>query len=379
MSTDDRLHDFILSVYDAGLGRVPWIDVAGGLVELLGMHGATILLEANDRQAIVSSAMIGYDDVPFENILTEYREYYHALNPQALFHMANPSALVYYDGCDPVYTPENYPDFTKWERDRIGIRHHLTGYCRPSDRLTYGFAFSGSTRTGPVSSRQLELFELAMQHIRRGVDLAYQLGTLQERLVRAEGLLDGSPALPQRALATLDGDGRPVLVNAAMEAIVRAGDGISLGRSGLALQFRSDHQRFMALVAAAIGCLDGRAGGSGNMAVARPSGKRPYVVRVSPIPRSEPRLAAPGAVVLVIVVDPDAEVEVPAALLSASFDLTPHEARVAAAMARGDTIDMIAERHGVAAETVRSQLKTVFAKTGTRRQAELVALLARLR
>lgn len=64
------------------------------------------------------------------------------------------------------------------------------------------------------------------------------------------------------------------------------------------------------------------------------------------------------------------------ALIQGLFDLTAAEARVASGVAEGLSLDQIAERHGVALGTVRTQVKSVFAKTGSSRQSQLAALLA---
>jgi DNA-binding CsgD family transcriptional regulator len=66
-----------------------------------------------------------------------------------------------------------------------------------------------------------------------------------------------------------------------------------------------------------------------------------------------------------------------AAAMRAIYGLTGAEARLTAALCRGETLDEAAEAFGVRKVTVRSQLQSILAKTGTRRQAELVALLAR--
>jgi DNA-binding CsgD family transcriptional regulator len=60
------------------------------------------------------------------------------------------------------------------------------------------------------------------------------------------------------------------------------------------------------------------------------------------------------------------------------FDLTPAEARLAQGITRGDTLEEIAISLGIKMPTARTQLAAVFAKTGTRRQAKLVAILTRL-
>jgi DNA-binding CsgD family transcriptional regulator len=66
----------------------------------------------------------------------------------------------------------------------------------------------------------------------------------------------------------------------------------------------------------------------------------------------------------------------PAALQN-FFNLTPGEVQIAQSII-GETVEEIAERLGVKLPTARTQLASVFAKTGTRRQAQLVALLVRV-
>jgi DNA-binding CsgD family transcriptional regulator len=66
-------------------------------------------------------------------------------------------------------------------------------------------------------------------------------------------------------------------------------------------------------------------------------------------------------------------------LLRIAFGLTASEARLAARLASGVGINGAATFLGVNRETARSQLKAIFAKTNTHRQAELVGLIARLR
>jgi DNA-binding CsgD family transcriptional regulator len=65
-------------------------------------------------------------------------------------------------------------------------------------------------------------------------------------------------------------------------------------------------------------------------------------------------------------------------ILQDVFSLTKAEARLAGRLACGETIEDIAEEHGVSISTARVQLKSIFTKTGASRQAELVSLLTRL-
>src|ERR1700720_632819 len=65
----------------------------------------------------------------------------------------------------------------------------------------------------------------------------------------------------------------------------------------------------------------------------------------------------------------------PAAILAKTFRLTPSEAKLAGVIARGASPGIAARELKISRETARNQLKSVFAKTNTHRQSELVALL----
>ena len=57
------------------------------------------------------------------------------------------------------------------------------------------------------------------------------------------------------------------------------------------------------------------------------------------------------------------------------FGLTPSEGQLAVHLATGETLRMASSTLGITYETARTQLKTVFAKTRTNRQTELVVVI----
>jgi DNA-binding CsgD family transcriptional regulator len=81
-----------------------------------------------------------------------------------------------------------------------------------------------------------------------------------------------------------------------------------------------------------------------------------------------------GLSLAVVVATPVGEVgPVDMRVLSGLFDLTPAEARLARMLATGASVETAAVTLGLSVQTVRTYLKRVMAKTGTRRQAELAA------
>jgi DNA-binding CsgD family transcriptional regulator len=81
---------------------------------------------------------------------------------------------------------------------------------------------------------------------------------------------------------------------------------------------------------------------------------------------------------VLMLVDPEDCPEPSDAILQQVFGTTKAEARIANRLLCGESLQEIAETTGVSIGTVRSQMKALFVKTETHRQAELVALLTRL-
>lgn len=84
----------------------------------------------------------------------------------------------------------------------------------------------------------------------------------------------------------------------------------------------------------------------------------------------------PGAPALALFLAvPERLGHVPETLLMDLFGLTPTEARVAAALANGVRKVDVAEELGVSQTTIAFHMRNLFEKTGTNRQADLVALV----
>jgi DNA-binding CsgD family transcriptional regulator len=65
-------------------------------------------------------------------------------------------------------------------------------------------------------------------------------------------------------------------------------------------------------------------------------------------------------------------------VLQRLFELTPAEARLAVAICAGKTLAEVGDETSLSNATLRTQLSSIFNKTQTRRQPELVSLLARV-
>ena len=102
--------------------------------------------------------------------------------------------------------------------------------------------------------------------------------------------------------------------------------------------------------------------------------QRGLVVHAAPLANG----AASGPHTALILIDLDEVPRPRAEALQTLFGLTSAEARLAVEVASGKSLEEVAKVVGRKVATARKQLASVFMKTRTNRQGELVALLARL-
>jgi DNA-binding CsgD family transcriptional regulator len=83
-------------------------------------------------------------------------------------------------------------------------------------------------------------------------------------------------------------------------------------------------------------------------------------------------------VVMLLFYHPASAPAIDSGLLYAVFGLTPAECRIATLLAEGLSLKQIAQVQGTQHETVRKQLRSIYQKTETNRQPELIRLLLHL-
>lgn len=96
------------------------------------------------------------------------------------------------------------------------------------------------------------------------------------------------------------------------------------------------------------------------------------VAVVSPLRDAEVEIEQGLTGALVTLIDPERPVVVKAGIVAAIYNLTKAEARVAELLLQGATNSEIAERIGVSAETIKSQISAVLAKTGCRSRVAFI-------
>ncbi|TCT03874.1 helix-turn-helix transcriptional regulator [Aquabacter spiritensis] len=225
---------------------------------------------------------------------------------------------------------------------------------------------------GLYSPQDVAVLAALAPHIARALTLATALADAR-RLAD-----DFSGALERIAMGvvTLDGRGKVRTMNPLARQMM--GDGLTVVHGTVHATLRADDARLQAAIKAALpgdDLLPAR-----GFLVHRAEGRPPYHVEVAPL---RPRLDTleqvafgdGGAMLLIRRLDPTRK---SVAHYLAAMGLTPAEIRLAEALGQGARLRTAAELLGIAYETARTHLRSIFNKLDVRRQSELVALVTRL-
>jgi DNA-binding CsgD family transcriptional regulator len=184
------------------------------------------------------------------------------------------------------------------------------------------------------------------------------------------------------AAIVLDAAGRVVLMNRTAEILLQRTDGLRLGSDG---QLRAvDEARTRALDTAIRQCAAMAFAGNAaarpaqidSIALPRDIGPAPLRAMLSPLPFPADATGSDGerGTVLLLIIDSADWQRMPVTWLARQFGLTPAEERLTEAIVNGVTLAEAAGQLGIRLSTARSRLKIIQAKTGCRRQVDLVRL-----
>jgi DNA-binding CsgD family transcriptional regulator len=157
--------------------------------------------------------------------------------------------------------------------------------------------------------------------------------------------------------------------------LLTAGDGLSSRGNTLRADLADETARLEKLLSDALD-RNGRHGASATLSITRPSGAPPLNIVIVPLHVKTERIAEQGPIAAIFVTDPDMPLDNSnLQQLRDLYGLTPGEARFAASLLQGKSVEEAAAAMGITVNTARAYLKRIYQKTGVRRQPELMRLL----
>ena len=253
---------------------------------------------------------------------------------------------------------------------RFGVEHGLFGVAENSASCWASVSLYRNSSCPTFEQRELEIVRFLAPHMQRAFKLHLQFSELKARSGALETTFDALPI----GIILLGSKGEVVLMNRSAMASVSERDGLLATRDGLRAECLSESALLEKTIHQAVATLNGKGLSAGGTVMISRRARPPLRVQISPIRNSALQTSQRIAAVA-FVNDPLRTHRPTQEVLRMLYGLTPAECRVALLLGDGHASRKIANMVGVTDNTVRSQIKSIFSKTGVRRQGELIRLL----
>lgn len=364
----DDYDELVGMVYEASVESTQWDEPFGLLLKLI--DGAGFHLLGWDSQTQTS---------PFSAVSDSWRDFiggYHQgwgkLDPHMRATTADPVGkwLVSHQQFDARFVSRDsyYQDFLMPN----GVRHLLGTSLVRGSGIDVVCAVGRPVGVAPFSDDAIALVRRFTPHLQRAVKLHIRTADLRQRVAIGEMALQAMDS----GVVALNANGEVVFANQFAEKMLQAGSCLKTCAGRVTA---SDAAQQVSLRVALK-----RAASTRHPELIRVQDKSTRVddsclvniVPVSPANRIGAGFFRPD--LLLLVSHPKQRPAGTPQDFMKLFNLTPAEGRLAAGIATGQDLDAYAQKARVGKSTVRSHLKSIFHKTGTRRQQELVRLLSQV-
>jgi DNA-binding CsgD family transcriptional regulator/PAS domain-containing protein len=368
MLSAKALSELLHKLYSAAESDALWPEFLGDLSRHLNLTGASIIHHDMERGRYNAEFSWGNEDWK-----PGYQTYYGPLDMWRTRFLERPVGqfALGKDLCSlrEARNTEFYNDHArKWDLDLVGA---VATIKRPTQLETVNLYQSWKGPT-PDASVAAETMALLFPHLEMALSLRRKFVVLRSYTSTLESAFDASAT----AIMLLDCEGRIVHLNRSAESLLSARHGMSIDGGYLRTLSATEQASLNALVHRIVtGVKGGHLCHGGSILISRPR-RRPLALTAAPLINSITAVF-PAAAVILFVYDPDACVRPPIELLREGFRLTPAEASVAMLIVEGKSLAQVAVHRSVTYNTVKQQMKTIFLKTHTRNQAELIRLLMR--
>ncbi|OLB23510.1 MAG: hypothetical protein AUH15_03155 [Acidobacteriales bacterium 13_2_20CM_55_8] len=369
LPSKERLSRLLGSLYDAAANADLWDVFLKDFVDLMHANAAGLLMHnfRGNRHSVLQQFGLDPDDV---------RVYYNQTSESTDIWTARARSVIQTgwtgiseDLCaaDELRGSEFYNECLR----KLNIFHGIFGVIHQGDPFIANIGVYRSARREGFEPAQLEILNFFMPHLHRAFQLHFQLADLRTRNESLQIALDMLPT----SLLIFDAEARILFANRSATDLLSHADGLLSKRERLRAE-RSEQSTVLETLireATAAGIGKGLTDG-GTAFISRKSGP-PLRIVVIPV-RGLYLSGQDSAAAVAFVIDPAQRIRPRNEILHLLFGLTPAECRLALLLGDGKSLSEVSQEIGVSRNTVKTQSASIYAKTSTSRQSQLVRLLS---
>ena len=366
-------------LYQGALEPQPWQSALPALREALDAQVVSLVLRppSADDEGVILNCVRQDESVDNSHVtladpndweVSAYREQFFSLDPFVSLPLDKVIALEDILPDKDLVTSDYYLHYLK----PINLFRILGVDTSEPGGMLARLRFSRRASEPRFKATERQLLTLLTPHLSRAIEMYAKLN----RMTSERDLYAGAVNQLSVASIILDEQGRMLTTNAVGRALLDQGEGLSLRDGHLHIEGRNINKELQeALTSIIREQLHGETSMVRALRVPRPGGRSDLGLVVRPVPASQWSEGQVSPSAAVFISDPDLQESTSRPILGALFELTPAEANLATLLARGLNLAQVSVAQNISQHTARAQLKSIFAKTGVSRQAELVRLV----
>jgi DNA-binding CsgD family transcriptional regulator len=369
MNDEQRISDQIGRIYDAAIDPGLWPTVLQESTTFLGGVGAALLA----RDGMSKTGMAFYEVGMPENYGEQYFSKYIKIDPTNTFQffaeVGVPVTILDVMPEDEFKQTRFYLEFVQ----PGGIEGFLGAILDKSISNAALIGFYGPGFADFFNEQAKEKLRLLLPHLIRAITIGRLLDKSSAEATTFTGVLDCLRA----AMFLVDATGRLMHANAAGEIMLRAGDIFQTRDGKLCTPDASVNNDFRHQFASAEKG-DAVLATNGLSVAIMDKHQTRYVANVLPLKNGMRQMSSDKyhAVAAVFVQKAALDTTSPPEIVAKTFKLTPSELRVMLAIVELGGVPEVAAALGSGESTVKTHLASLFTKTGSRKQADLVKIFA---
>tara|TARA_R110000868_G_scaffold97614_2_gene268432 strand:+ start:18409 stop:19641 length:1233 start_codon:yes stop_codon:yes gene_type:complete len=369
------LNRMIPALYEAAISPELWKDQLDWLTPILGSQNIVLLRIENIRPEISDYSFHANSWITPEMVGEYLRLGLNHNDGSAYFHQLDLYEFSIGDEMRHRNGDMSPSRFYPWLEEATGC-NRAAGMCLLKEPSGYDILTTHYRDDGPfVPSEAADMLRIVGPHLTKVLEMNRPVNLLRHRY---GGFLDVLDRL-RIGVGIVTAGSELVIANDEFNRIVSTGDSLVLG-AGASLSARDDHDgRLLRDAVLKLSRKDGLMTTSESLRLnSRINENSAYLLDLSPLRESRGTFGGQFSGVLITVVDPFWYTDLNVGLMRQHYKLTATEIEIFDAVLRGLSNRDIAEHLGKGPETVKSQLASVFRKTGTNDRLELVRLAVQL-
>ena len=363
----DQFQEIISCIYDAALDPDQWKNVIEKMAITFKAEQGYIRI-INTKSSHVQHVYAHNKDTQWEQ---PYKDYYIHKDPWFNNILKGKKTVI---SCTHHHLSNKEYEALEFHRDLVipqKTHYGIGGKIHIENNIESFLGFNRDKKRQGFEDEYLEALQQFVPHIQKSLLINERTRNIDLK----QNLLSDTLNQINSPLLLVDKNGGILFINSQAEQFIEQQTSIKIKNNHLIISSAIDHNNLIKLIHQATDtCSSLQQGGA--MYFTDPITQSHVSILATPINPDMTHIDTQSNENILLILSSNQHHELlPSELLAALYNLSPSEARLAAHICKGLTLDETSDKLNLSKNTLKSQLRSCFTKTGVSRQAELIRLI----